>query len=186
MPLHAFSPAARTAERKMAADPRRARRKESRREESTGGEGRSHGILVYAQGEPVGWCQYGLQQELPRIDNCRSYPGQPPEKPGRRLWRITCFVVHKKHRRRGIASIALKAVLEGIRKKGGGVVEAFPLAEPKTSTFGNMSTHGTVSMFRKEKRSSDIVWYDQSGDAKNFVVNSPAGGKACRWSLDVR
>lgn len=114
-------------------------------------EGRSHGILVYEDGEPVGWCQYGLQQELPRIDNSRNYPGPPPEKSGRRLWRITCFVVHKKYRRRGIASVALKAVLESIRKKGGGVVEAFPLAEPKTSTFGNMSTHGTVSMFEKEK-----------------------------------
>jgi hypothetical protein len=34
---------------------------------------RSHGILVYAQGKPVGWCQYGLSQELPRIDSNPNY-----------------------------------------------------------------------------------------------------------------
>jgi len=32
-------------------------------------QGQSHGILVYAHGEPVGWCQFGPSQELPRIDN---------------------------------------------------------------------------------------------------------------------
>src|SRR4030081_3121936 len=36
---------------------------------------RSHGILVYADGEPVGWCQYGPQEELPRIENSRKYRG---------------------------------------------------------------------------------------------------------------
>ena len=29
-------------------------------------EGHAHGILVYANGEPVGWCQYGRSEELPR------------------------------------------------------------------------------------------------------------------------
>lgn len=28
-------------------------------------QGRAHGILVYADGEPVGWCQYGPVDELP-------------------------------------------------------------------------------------------------------------------------
>ena len=36
-------------------------------------QGRSHGILVYSHGEPVGWCQYGLMKELPRIDNNPKY-----------------------------------------------------------------------------------------------------------------
>src|SRR4029077_9939740 len=31
-------------------------------------QGRAHGILVYADGEPVGWCQYGPKNELPIID----------------------------------------------------------------------------------------------------------------------
>src|SRR5262245_16364098 len=36
-------------------------------------QGLAHGILVYAKGEPVGWCQYGPREELSRIDNKRNY-----------------------------------------------------------------------------------------------------------------
>ena len=110
--------------------------------------GRAHGILVYADGEPVGWCQYGLQDELPRSDNSRKYAGTAPNA-GQKLWRITCFVVDKRFRRRGVASAALQAALEAIRQKGGGLVEAFPITRWQSRTFGNESTHGTASMFRK-------------------------------------
>jgi hypothetical protein len=63
-------------------------------------QGRSHGILVYSFGEPVSWCRYGLMKELPRIDNNPKYR-KLASASGRTLWRITCFVVHKKYRRRG-------------------------------------------------------------------------------------
>jgi GNAT superfamily N-acetyltransferase len=110
--------------------------------------GRSHGILVYEKGEPVGWCQYGPREEFPRIDNGRNYRGLAPKDSTEKLWRITCFVVDRNYRRRGIAGTALKAALETIKKKGGGLVEAYPVARWEGS-FGNVSTHGTVSMFEK-------------------------------------
>ena len=78
-------------------------------------QGRSHGILVYAHGEPVGWCQYGPSQELPRIDNNPWYRKFADGNLHERLWRITCFVVHKKFRRRGVARMALKAALAAIQ-----------------------------------------------------------------------
>src|SRR5579859_3824375 len=90
--------------------------------------GHSHGILVYANGEPVGWCQYGPSEELPRIDNKRNYHAHALERATQKLWRITCFVVLKNYRKRGVASAALNAALESIRKKGGGLVEAYPIA----------------------------------------------------------
>lgn len=89
--------------------------------------GRSHGILVYEKAEPIGWCQYGPWEELPRIDNSRAYQGLAPENGAQRIWRITCFAVDKKHRRRGVATAALRAALEAIRRKGGGLVEAYPV-----------------------------------------------------------
>jgi len=112
--------------------------------------GRSHGILVYANGEPVGWCQYGPKEELPRIDNSRKYRGLATEVGTQRLWRITCFAVLKNYRKRGVATAALKAALEAIRKKGGGLVEAYPIARWESRAFGNESTHGTASMFKKQ------------------------------------
>jgi ribosomal protein S18 acetylase RimI-like enzyme len=111
--------------------------------------GRAHGILVYAGGAVVGWCQYGLREELPRIDNSQKYRGVVDKTETQKLWRITCFVVDRKYRRQGVASAALKAALSSIRKKGGGLVEAYPISRWESRAFGNESTHGTASMFEK-------------------------------------
>src|SRR5204863_2588355 len=88
-----------------------------------------------------------------------------------RAWRITCFVVDKRFRRKGVAAIALHAALESIRHRGGGLVEAFPVVcwsmgpdgsprgvevpgvgrvAPAHDGFGNVSTSGVISMFEKE------------------------------------
>lgn len=109
-------------------------------------QGSAHGILVYADGEPVGWCQYGPREELPRIDHQRAYRGLAPQA-AEKLWRITCFAVLKPYRKRGVASVALRAALEAIRRRGGGLVEAYPITRWLARAFGNESTHGTESMF---------------------------------------
>jgi ribosomal protein S18 acetylase RimI-like enzyme len=88
----------------------------------------AHGILVYAQDEPVGWCQYGPAQELLSVDRRKTGGRMAEGGSGERLWRITCFVTSKKHRRRGVAGAALRAALEAIREKGGGLVEGYPVA----------------------------------------------------------
>jgi ribosomal protein S18 acetylase RimI-like enzyme len=109
--------------------------------------GRAHGVIVYANRESVGWCQYGPREELPRMDNARNYRNLAPKDEKERLWRITCFVVDKNYRKSGVASTALEAALESIRKKGGGLVEAIPVRETDQGP-GYMYT-GTVSMFEK-------------------------------------
>lgn len=126
-------------------------------------QGRAHGILVYAKGQAVGWCQYGSREELQRIDNKRHYRALPLEDSTKKLWRITCFVKDKKHRRRGVAIAALKAALESIRERAGAApVEAYPIIPWEklcrsrirrcghAPAFGNQSTHGTLSMFEKQ------------------------------------
>ena len=110
--------------------------------------GQAHGILLYVNGEPIGWCQYGLKDELPRINNRPKYRRLNLEDvPDDKLWRITCFVVDENHRRRGVASAALEAALEAIKRKGGGLVEAYPVS--KTDQGLNYLYSGTVAMFEK-------------------------------------
>ena len=105
---------------------------------------RSHGILVYSGGEPVGWCQYGSWDELPRYDSSSTRP-KTSAKTGR-LWRITCFTVDRKHRSRGVAKVALRAALDAISRNGGGLVEAYPITR-----WGAYREYlGTVPMFKKE------------------------------------
>ena len=83
-------------------------------------QGRAHGILVYADGEVVGWCQYGPVDELPI--GGRGQPG-----PTEADWRITCLVTDKAHRHRGVSHRALRAALAAIRRQGGGLVESYPV-----------------------------------------------------------
>ena len=109
--------------------------------------GESHGVIVYLKNEPVGWCQYGPREELPRADHSRKYVEPASADKKEKLWRITCFVVDKDQRKRGVASAALKATLESIEKKGGGIVEAFPVS--KTDQGPGYMYTGRVSMFKK-------------------------------------
>lgn len=109
--------------------------------------GDAHGILVYAADEPVGWCQYGPREELSGIEasaTLRTKYSEPADDHGHTaLWRITCFVVDKNHRGRGVARLALDAALDAIRQGGGGLVEAFPRAAGRPSAAHG----GYVSMF---------------------------------------
>src|SRR5438046_1714331 len=61
----------------------------------------------------------------------------------------SCKAVMTPNRKRGVASAALRAALEAIRRGGGGLVEAYPITRWLTRAFGNESTHGTESMFVK-------------------------------------
>ena len=138
-------------------------RRNSRDKRSLVEQGRSHGILVYSHGEQVGWCQYGLMKELPRIDNNPKYRKLAPAS-GRTLWRITCFVVHKKYRRRGVARTALKAVLAAIKEHGGGLVEAYPIKR-----WGACAEYrGTVLMFEREGLSGSITRFTTSPRSSRY------------------
>jgi len=85
--------------------------------------GKTHGVLVYHEGEPVGWCQFGPRDELPRIDAMKNY--RPVDKEN--FWRITCFFVDTDHRHRGVAKEALRSALAAMKSRGVRTVEAYPV-----------------------------------------------------------
>ena len=99
---------------------------------------RSHGILVYAGDEPVGWCQFGPANELPLVAR-GEYIDPRAAGPRRRLfvdgeerrWRVTCFCTRPDQAQQGVTGVALRAALRSIAKKGGGLVEAFPIVLAK-------------------------------------------------------
>jgi ribosomal protein S18 acetylase RimI-like enzyme len=109
-------------------------------------EGRAHAVLVYDGEACVGWCQFGVPDELPRIKNRRSYLDGLSDLPD---WRITCFFVDRGHRRVGVASAALAGALEEIAQRGGGTVESYPEATEGRSTPAAFLHNGTVAMFER-------------------------------------
>lgn len=112
--------------------------------------GRSHAILVYERKSPIGWCQYGPREELPRIDAGRGYRKVGPPADEDKVWRITCFFVDRAHRGKGVARIALHAALESIKKRGGGIVEAFPVVSERMAAVPEWRWFGTPKMFQDE------------------------------------
>ncbi|TMI29308.1 GNAT family N-acetyltransferase [Candidatus Bathyarchaeota archaeon] len=114
-------------------------------------QGRSHAILVYDEKTPVGWCQYGSRDELPRIDAGRGYRKVRQPVGAEKIWRITCFFVDKQYRGQGVSKIALHAALESIRNKGGGIVEAYPVVSKKMAAVPEWRWFGTPNMFKRER-----------------------------------
>ena len=108
--------------------------------------GEAHAALVYDGDQCVGWCQFGVPEELPRIKNRKAYEEGLGELPD---WRITCFFVGKGHRGQGVAAAALAGALEEIERLGGGTVESYP-DEVDGRGSASFLHNGTVAMFEQQ------------------------------------
>ena len=85
--------------------------------------GTVHPVLVYLDGECVGWCQYGPPAEVATTKNPKAYEKDLVVPPDRR---IGCVFTGRGHRRHGVARAGLAAALECHQPGGGGTVEACP------------------------------------------------------------
>ena len=108
---------------------------------------RSHGIIGYSDGTPVGWTQYGPRPELSRLDASPTYNRLRLRDDNRKPWRVTCFFVDRTFRRKGVAKFGLNAVLASVKRKGGGIVEAYPSVRPGQGA--SMMWSGTARMFEE-------------------------------------
>jgi hypothetical protein len=93
-------------------------------------QGRGYGLLVYDGETPVAWCQFGPAEGFPRYNRGRAYGKLAFGAEEVPQWRISCLFADKHRRREGLAKFALHSAIVSIRKRGGGVVEAFPLEIP--------------------------------------------------------
>jgi GNAT superfamily N-acetyltransferase len=102
------------------------------------------GLMAYADGEPVGWCAIAPRSDYPRLANSRTL--QPVD--DQPVWSITCFFVARPFRRRGVTIELLVAAVEFARKRGGKIVEGYPV-EPKKEQADAFVYTGLASVFRK-------------------------------------
>jgi len=86
-------------------------------------EGGAHAAVVFDGETAVGWCQYGSPEELPGITHRKEVESAGAPRPD---YRLTCFFVDRRYRRKGVAAAALAGALQLIADAGGGVVEAYP------------------------------------------------------------
>jgi GNAT superfamily N-acetyltransferase len=114
--------------------------------------GTAHAALVFDGDDCVGWCQFGVPDEVPRIKSRAAYEKGRTTSPD---WRIACCYVGKGHRRQGVAAAALAGALDLIADEGGGTVEAYPeAADAVPAGFlynGALSTYEKLGFIRDRK-----------------------------------
>ena len=106
--------------------------------------GESHAALVFDGESAVGWLQFGSPAELPGITHRKEveYDGAPEAD-----YRLTCFLVDRRARRKGVAVAALEGALRLIADAGGGLVEAYPFDTTDKKSSASFLYNGTRSMF---------------------------------------
>ena len=130
------------------ADKEKGRTPESNRvlKERLVNEGRAHAALVFDGDVAVAWCQYGAPAELPNINHRKEYEAGLDKLPD---YRLTCFFVDKKYRRKGMAGVALDGALDLIAQAGGGVVEAYPQDTDGQKVSASFLYNATRSLFEQ-------------------------------------
>ncbi|MDX1556541.1 MAG: GNAT family N-acetyltransferase [Xanthomonadales bacterium] len=84
------------------------------------------GLLAFSGAEAIGWCALAPRADYPALERSRIL------KPVDELpcWSVSCLFVHRKHRKRGVATALLNAATDYVRSQGGSIVEGYPV-EPR-------------------------------------------------------
>jgi GNAT superfamily N-acetyltransferase len=84
------------------------------------------GILAYAAGELVGWCAVAPRNSLSGLDRSPTLKRVDE----REVWSITCFVIAKAYRRKGLTTILAEEAVRYATQNGAKIIEAYPLINP--------------------------------------------------------
>lgn len=103
------------------------------------------GLLAYDGHTPVGWISVAPRTRFPRLDNSRVLARIDDEA----VWSVTCFLVTRSHRRRGVATQLLESACDFVRKHNGAIVEGYPIAPDKPSYPPVFAWTGFEHAFRK-------------------------------------
>jgi GNAT superfamily N-acetyltransferase len=107
------------------------------------------GIVAYLDGEPAGWCALQPRNSYVRLLRNRvPWSGRTEDKLDEGVWSVTCFVVRKGFRNRGVSRALAAATVEFARSRGAASVEGYPMVvEPgKEVLWGDLFV-GSRSIF---------------------------------------
>ena len=103
------------------------------------------GLVAYREGTIVGWVSLGPREDYERL----AFSKLLAPIDDRPVWSIVCFVVARRHRRRGVATALLSAAMEHARAEGASTLEAYPLHESRGTVSSNAAYVGTQAMFAR-------------------------------------
>jgi GNAT superfamily N-acetyltransferase len=98
------------------------------------------GVLAYAQGKVIGWCNAAPRTALALLDQIPEFAAEDPATAGA----IVCFVIAPQYRGQGVAGRLLDGASDMLRDDGFRTVYAYP---PARATTDAGSYHGKLSMY---------------------------------------
>ncbi|MDF8265205.1 GNAT family N-acetyltransferase [Luteipulveratus flavus] len=105
------------------------------------------GLVAYLDDEAVGWCAVEPRPAYVGLVRVFRVPwdGREEDKQDASVWAITCLLVRKGHRRRGISRALAAAAVEHARSRGARALEAYPIT--RTDVISEELHVGTVRTY---------------------------------------
>jgi GNAT superfamily N-acetyltransferase len=101
------------------------------------------GLLARDADGPAGWVAVAPRSSYPRL--ATSAITASDAGPG--TWSVTCFFVHRRARRQGLAATLLSAAVEYAAARGATAVEGHPVDTEGVRRSSGDLYHGTLEMF---------------------------------------
>ena len=99
------------------------------------------GLVAYADGEPAGWVAVEPRTAYPKLRTSRvPWSGRHEDRDDDGIWAVTCLMVRKGHRGRGLTYHLARATIDFARERGARALEAYPMiTEPgREITWGEL------------------------------------------------
>jgi GNAT superfamily N-acetyltransferase len=127
------------------------------------------GLVAIEDGRAIGWVGLAPRVEYKRIDHSRVIPRAEGPDP----WVVSCFVVSRDARGRGVASALLAAAVNHARAAGAAALEGYPI-DPAQAGGGRVRDTGayvgTRSMFERAGFRIVAQTSSKSGGAPRVVA----------------
>lgn len=110
--------------------------------------GPAPGLVAYIDGEAVGWVRVGPRPAQARWAHTRLIAASTSEPfDDDSVWAISCFVVRRAHRGRGVTRALLDAAVRHARESGARIIEGYPVDTAVAAPSPNDLYHGALSTF---------------------------------------
>ena len=117
-------------------------------------EGSPPGLIAYEEHEAVGWCRVTPRAKLPGLKNSRYFKTELDVED---VWSLSCFVVRRRHRLRGLTTVLTKAAIRFAREQGARILEAYPTdtdeeKHPAALYTGKASTFARLGFVEAQRK----------------------------------
>ncbi len=86
------------------------------------------GLVAYVDDDPAGWVAVEPRAVYLRLRASRiPWAGRDEDRDDPDVWAVTCFVVRKRHRGRGLTYLLARATVDFARQRGARALEAYPM-----------------------------------------------------------